>query len=481
MNKAIETPETEAMRSSGISVPPRALQRTAGGAAGLLALGGSGAALAARSGRPPNILFILADDLGYADLSCYGRRDYRTPHLDGLAAQGLRLTQGYSNSSVCSPTRVALITGRYQYRLPAGLEEVISPTRNVGLPSGHPTLPSLLRGQGYRTALVGKWHIGDPPLPGPLEFGYDRFFGTRAGGADYFDHDLKFGDMTYGGLYEGDRKIERHGYLTDLLTDRAIQEIGDGSEKRPFFLSLHYTSPHWPWQAPGDADQRRTLTSPLDPDHGSIAKYAEMVRNLDDNVGRVLAALAATGQADDTIVVFTSDNGGERFSDMWPFIGAKTELLEGGIRVPLLLRWPGQLAAGAVSDQVMASMDFLPTLLAAAGGKPDPAYPSDGIDLLPVLAGAASATPRTLFWRHKAGDQAAVRDGDWKYLRIGGREHLFNLAEDARERADKSKLFPDRFDRLKSAFETWNRSMLPYEDATISHSAKYNDHWADRY
>ena len=458
----------------------RSVLRTASAAAGLLTLGKGAAAFGEVRAKAPNILFIFADDLGYADLSCYGRRDYETPQLDALAAQGLRLTQGYSNSSVCSPTRVALITGRYQYRLPAGLEEVISPGHNATLPLGHPTLPSLLRKQGYRTSLVGKWHIGDPPLPGPLEFGYDSFFGIRAGGGDYFEHDLKFGPNSYGGLFDGNKPVKAKGYMTDLLADRAIAELGAGGKDQPFFLSLHFTAPHWPWEGPGDGDKHRVHSSPLDPDYGSLAKYAEMVTSLDRNIGRVLAALEASGQSDNTIVVFTSDNGGERFSDNWPFIGAKTELLEGGIRVPLILRWPERLKAGGVSDQVMTSMDFLPTLLSAAGGRPDPAYAPDGMDLLPVLADGGPTRPRTLFWRHKAGNQAAVRDGDWKYLRIGGQEHLFNLVQDARERAEKKALSPETFQRLKAAFEEWNATMLPYTDETMSHFAK-DDVWADRY
>jgi arylsulfatase A-like enzyme len=441
----------------GVTANRRELLRGAG-ALGLAAALGGFDALAQSRPRPPNIVFLLADDLGYADLSCYGRRDYATPHLDGLAAGGVRLTQGYANSCVCSATRTALITGRYQQRLPLGLEEPINqpaPGQDFRLPPGHPTLPSLLKQRGYRTALIGKWHLGFNPAAGPLDYGYDHFFGYPGGGTNYYQ-------QPGGGTQQ---------------TPEAVRWIGGG--QGPFFLSLHFSAPHAPWIAPGDEAAAVTWTDTFDRNRGSLAIYAQMVMALDENVGKLLAAIDRLGLASDTMVIFTSDNGGDRFSEMWPFTGAKGELLEGGIRVPLIARWPALVPAGATSPQVMMSMDFLPTLLPAAGGGPDPAFPSDGENLLPVLAGQAAPHPRRLFWRHSTADQAAVRDGDWKYLRLGGKEHLFDLSRDERERADRIGEEPQRLAALKAAYAAWNATMLPYPAASYSYDVKEID--ADRY
>ena len=446
--------------------------------AGAAALALAGGARAQPRRRAPNILFIMADDLGYADLGCYGRRDYRTPVLDRLAAQGLRLTQGYSNSAVCSPTRVALITGRYQQRLRVGLEEPIAgPTAGVRLPDGHPTLPSLLKRSGYRTALVGKWHVGFDPAAGPLEYGYDHFFGFLGGAANYYNPRPAPGATPAGGLILQRDRVYPPGYLTDRLGDEAVRWIGRG--EGPFFLSLHFSAPHWPWVAPGDAAAAAAWNDNFDRDRGSLEIYARMVRSLDDNVGKVLRALERSGAARDTIVVFTSDNGGERFSDMWPFSGVKGELLEGGIRVPLIVRWPGRVAAGRTFEQPMISMDFLPTLLAAAGAAPDPGFPSDGENLLPVLTGTVPPRPRRLFWRFRNAEQAAVRDGDWKYLKLGDREYLFDLSRDVRERANRKDAEPARFAALKNAFAAWNAAMLPYPEGSYSYDVRNID--ADRY
>ena len=450
----------DSRRSGGTS--RRRFLKAAGASAAMAAL----PALAQRRTRQerPNILFILADDLGYADLSAYGRRDYETPVLDRLARQGLLLTQGYSNSAICSPTRVALITGRYHQRLAVGLPEPIGgPDRGSGLPFGHPTLPSLLGGAGYRTALVGKWHMGWPPDHGPLRSGYQSFFGIVPGGANYFTHVTNNPAGSEPALYEGDQPVERSGYLTGLLAERAIAEVRESIRQRqPFFLSLHFTAPHWPWQGPGDAAAAASIGDLRHRDGGSLETFAEMVRAMDAAIGRVLAELERNGQADNTIVVFTSDNGGERFSDTWPLRGGKGELLEGGIRVPAIVRWPGRIRAGTRSDQVIASMDWLPSLAAAAGAALDPAYPPDGENLLGVLRGQSPVRPRRIFWRFRASDQAAVRDGDWKYLRIGEQEHLFNLAQDPRERANLKERQAPVFERLKSAYAGWNAAMLPY-------------------
>ncbi len=410
----------------------------------------------------PNILFILADDLGWGDLGAYGQADFATPHLDMLAAQGLRMTEAYSNSAVCSATRFGLVTGRYQYRLRGGLEEpIVGPSDALGLPPGHPTLPSLLKDAGYRTALFGKWHLGFLPAFGPLKSGYDTFYGNYGGAIDYFTHKPGVGPHVQADLYEGETPVHEAGYYTDLLGARAGAWLAKQDRATPFFLSLHFTAPHWPWEGPGDEAVSRTIGSLQHHDGGDLATYGKMVAALDAAVGRVLRLLEQRGLAANTIVVFTSDNGGERFSATWPFSGQKTELLEGGIRVPAIVRWPGRIKAGQVSSQVAISMDWLPTLLAAAGSAPHADYPPDGHNLLPALLGQAAAAERTLFWRYKANAQRAVRAGDWKYLKLNGNEFLFNLRSDQRERANLARKHPDKFIELKQAWEAWNATMLP--------------------
>ncbi|MFI8617523.1 sulfatase [Acidovorax sp. NPDC077693] len=435
--------------------------------------------------QAPNIVFILADDLGWADLGVYGATDFATPHLDRLAGQGVRFTQAYANSAVCSATRIALITGRYQYRLRAGLEEPIAlRDTGLGLPPDHPTLPSLLKAAGYDTALIGKWHLGLPPQYGPLQSGYDRFFGNLHGAIDYFTHKPGVGDDVARDLWENEVPVERAGYYTQVLADEATAYInaraGQGAdERKPFFLSLHFTAPHWPWEGPGDEAVAHQIKSLFHYDGGSLRKYGEIVEALDAAVGQVLAALHDVGEADNTIVVFTSDNGGERFSKTWPFTGQKTELLEGGLRVPTLLRWSARIAP-QVQHQVTASMDWLPTLLAAAGLSPHADYPSDGENILPVLQGAAPVHPRTLYWRYKAQAQRAVRDGDWKYLKVNDNEFLFDVAEDERERANLRDLEPAVFARLKTQWAAWDAQFLPITDDVYTHGVT-PDIQADRY
>ena len=412
--------------------------------------------------QKPNIIFIMADDLGYADLSCYGRREYATPNIDRIAERGVWFTQAYANSAVCSATRLALITGRYQYRLPLGLEEPLAGKTHIGLPPEHPTMPSLLRARGYATALIGKWHLGVLPSFGPLQSGYDRFWGIRSGAIDYFTHLNARGTHD---LWDGDASVEQTGYLTDLLGDRAVELVS--AAKQPYLLSLHFNAPHWPWVAHGDEPESERLrgSNLRHYDGGTMRTYARMVQAMDHQVGRVLQALDVTGQADNTIVIFTSDNGGERFSDTWPFSGVKTELLEGGLRVPAVMCWPARLRAGTTCDQVMATMDWLPTMLAAAGAEPDSAYPLDGMDLLPVLHGTP-ATPRILFWRYKANEQAAMRDGPYKYLKLRNNTFLFDVVQDPRERANLKTRLPEVYARMTAAWNAWNETMLP----TISDS-----------
>ena len=408
----------------------------------------------------PNIVFILADDLGWGDLSCYGRPDYRTPNLDLLASQGTRLTDAYSASAVCTPTRCGFITGRYPARIKIGLIEPLPATNHlVGLDPGHPTIASLLKSSGYDTALIGKWHLGFRPEWGPNAHGFDEFFGVLAGAADYHLHKNGLGQPD---LYENLTPVERHGYLTDLLTDRAVRYI---TQRRtaPFYLSLHYTAPHWPWQDRKGGERiiftDRTIEPVTMGGGGSLKLYAEMMRSLDDGVGQVMKALKAAGTEHNTLVIFTSDNGGERFSYQWPFSGEKGELLEGGIRVPAFARLPGVIPKNRVTNQIAITMDWTATILSAAKTTAAEGYPLDGMDLLPVITGASPPRDRTLFWRFRT--QEAVREGKWKYFRDGERRKLFDLSFDQREQADFSKKNPDVLERLAAKFDKWNQQMLP--------------------
>jgi arylsulfatase A-like enzyme len=446
-----------------------------------LALGVEAQRASART-KPPNIVFILADDLGYADVACYGRPDLSTPHVDRLAAHGVRFLQAYANSAVCTATRVALITGRYQYRLRVGLEEPLVNSPGVGLDPSHPTLPSLLKKAGYSSTLIGKWHLGALPKFGPLKSGYDHFYGFRGGALDYYSHASSAAKEDF---WDDDVPIHQAGYLTDLLGDRAVEVVkGYAKGNRPFLISLHFSAPHWPWEAPGDLEESQRLRSAggdlFDRDGGSQKIYRRMVEAMDRQIGRVLAALDAHGLTHNTLVIFTSDNGGERFSDTWPFTGKKTELLEGGLRIPAVVFWPGRIPRGRTTDQVSISMDWVPTLLAAAGAVSDPAYPSDGMNLLPVLTGDAPSVPRKLYWRYKANAQRALRDGDLKFLKILDNTFLFNVLSDPLERANLKDRQKTDYQRLAREWFEWNATMLPEIKDSFTHGFSGED-LADHY
>lgn len=413
----------------------------------------------------PNILFILADDMGWGDLSCYGRPDYQTPNLDKLARQGIRFTNAYSAAPVCTPTRVGFQTGRYPARLPVGLEEPIHErsslgerVKTIGIPRSHPTVSSLIKAAGYDTALVGKWHLGYWPDFGPLHFGFDEFFGIMSGAVDHFTHK----DMTANlDLYEGEVPVERIGYLTDLLTDRAIQYVKRPHTK-PFYLSLHYTAPHWPWEGPKDRAFSNVMKyGPVGfRAGGSLQVYAEMMKSLDAGIGRVLDVLKATGLERNTLIIFTSDNGGERFSYNWPFRGAKMDLYEGGVRVPAIVRWPGVTTAGEVSDQPVITMDWSATMIAAVGSKPDAKFPLDGEDLIEVLKSKRPIFDRTFFWRTYK--QGGMRSGKWKYIRESKMELLHDLSVDEHEQANFAEAKPETLNRLRGLFKNWESQMMVY-------------------
>lgn len=420
----------------------------------------------------PNAVFILADDLGYADLGCYGGRGETSPCIDRMAQQGLRFTNGYANSAVCSPTRFALATGRWQYRLRGAAEEPLTGRfRNdkvVGLPPEHPTIASLLRESGYRTALVGKWHLGYPPHFGPLKSGYDMFFGPLSGGIDYFTHRDRAGKPD---LFEGENPVQEPGYITDVFTSRATDWIEQQARSSvPFFLSLHYTAPHWPWETRDDEHLAAGLDGAIiHLDGGSVGVYQRMIKHMDEGIGAVLDTLDRLGIGSNTLVIFTSDNGGERFSDNWPLVGGKMDLTEGGIRVPYVVRWPdGVHTAGATARQQAITMDWTATILDSANVGQHADYPMDGISLLSVLRDPSHTIERDLFWRMKHRAQRALRSGKWKYLKVDQFEYLFDISADERERANLSRRHPDLLADLRKRWDDWNAAMPPVpEDAHV--------------
>ncbi|GGZ16888.1 twin-arginine translocation pathway signal protein [Streptomyces nitrosporeus] len=418
-----------------------------------------------RHARRPNILFILGDDLGWADLSSYGSPHIRTPHLDALARQGVRFTDAYSGSATCSPTRFSLYTGRYPGRTEGGLSEPIA-DRSAGLEPTHPTLASLLKGAGYATALIGKWHCGYLPDYSPTRSGWDEFFGNFGGALEYYS---KLGLGGEYDLYEGDATYKDLRYYTRILTERASRYIQRGHD-RPWLLNLNFTTPHWPWIADGDTGASAEIVRRIKAgdgralwhgDGGSVEKYTQMVEDLDRSVGEVLKALKRSGQEKDTLVFFASDNGGERFSYNWPLSGNKGSLREGGIRVPSVLRWPARIDGNQVSGLPVFSPDWTATLLEIAGARPDPAYPLDGTSLAGYLLRGEAPRERDLFWRVRG--ERALRRGDWKYYRgKGGPDQLFRLSEDQREQADLAAAEPGVLAALRASWERTDAGLLPY-------------------
>jgi len=431
-----------------------------GAAAGTAAAALTNAKPVRAQGRP-NVLFILADDLGYGDLSCYGRPDYDTPVLDRLAEQGMKFTSNYAAAPVCTPTRCAFITGQYPQRFAVGLQEPLTAeSPPVGLPAAQPTIATRMRAAGYETALIGKWHLGWRPEYRPNRHGFDEFYGSLSGAADYFTHIAPdSGEATLPDLWDNDRRVTTDGYLTDVFSDRAVEYVSRARSK-PFYLSLHYTAPHAPWEGPGDGATDHTDHGPGPMyNGGSLGTYAEMMRSMDQGIGRVLAALRRARLERDTLVIFTSDNGGERFSFNWPFSFEKLYLYEGGIRVPAIVRWPGVVPAGSVTDQAAVTMDWTATILAAAGAPVDVAQPLDGESLLPVLRGERGVYDRALFWRTRR--RAAARIGRWKYVQEGDAEHLYDLSVDLGEKTDLKDRQTAAFAEAKRRYSEWAAGMLP--------------------
>src|SRR5687767_1525223 len=410
----------------------------------------------------PNVVLVITDDMGWADLSSYGATDIKTPNIDSLGRDGIRLTDFYANGVLCTPTRAGLISGRYQQRF--GLEQALAgpntDTGQLGLVATGSTLPQLLKNNGYATALIGKWHLGYKPEFSPNTHGFDYFFGLKSGFHDFYQHTGGNGKPD---LWENDRPIEVTGYTTDLITERALKFI-EQNTNRPFFIDVAYNAPHWPYQPPDQpsvAPRNAAHLRPGDTPNSTRADYVAMVERVDRGVGDILRALDRLKLSDNTIVIFTNDNGGEWLSNNGPLFNRKWTVWEGGIRVPALIRWPGRIPRGTVSDQVGITMDLTASILAATGTTVPPETRLEGVNLFPIWAGKAPKTERTLFWRTNVGghSQKAVRSGDMKLVIDGNHTFVFDLRADAGERRDLAGRRQDIAQKLRALLTEWERDV----------------------
>ena len=423
------------------------------------------AALRAAQTRP-NVVLIMADDLGSSDLSSYGCPDIRTPHIDSIGKRGVRFTRCYANAPECTPTRTALLTGRYQHRV-GGLEcaigvgnvgrydeaEWLRKRDELGLPVAETSIARMLKTAGYDTACSGKWHLGYLDKFSPNRHGFDESLGILGGNADYFTHTEEDGKNV---LYHNGRPVKRSGYLTDLIGTHAIDWLQKRT-KKPFFLYVPFTAPHTPLQGPDDGPVKEVSKG----NAGPRATYVKMVERMDHQVGAILSQLERMGAVQNTLVIFKSDNGGYNRSRNVPLRGNKGQLWEGGIRIPCMIRWPEVVQENWTTPQVAMSMDITATILAAAEAKPPSGRTLDGMSLLPVLRREAQPFPRTVFWRYKRLDQRrwAVRDGDMKYVRDGAEEALHDLAMDEREQHNLLASQPEMAERLRTKLAAWEREV----------------------
>ncbi len=413
-------------------------------------------ALAKAEERQPNIVLILADDLGYGSLGCYGNSGIKTPHIDRLAASGMKFTDFHSNGAMCTPTRASLLTGRYQQRCAWVPDEELSPVFRTqrqenpvqrwawGLSSQEVTLPALLRGAGYRTALIGKWHLGYDRKFHPMNHGFDAFRGFIGGNVDYHTHIAGYGTKELD--WWQDREIRNEeGYSTDLLTKYACEFIAQ-NKRKPFFLFLSHEAPHNPWQG-RDPDKKKP----------AIENYKEMIAVLDESVGAVVETLRTHDLETNTLVLFCSDNGPQApkgFAANGPLQGMKGSMWEGGHRVPMIARWPGVIGAATTSDVVALTMDFLPTFTKLAGATIPPGHVIDGADLMPVFKREGRIADRVIHWKH--GDAWAVRQGPWKLIGQGTKaKALVHVIDDPGEKTNRIQENPDRVSSMQTLHEQW--------------------------
>jgi arylsulfatase A-like enzyme len=422
--------------------------------------------------RPPNVIVIVADDMGYADIGVYGSKDIPTPNIDALAATGIRFTDAYVSGPYCSPTRAGLMTGRYQQRF--GHEFNIGPLemhRDAGLPPDEKTIANRLRSAGYRTALLGKWHLGTAARFHPMERGFDEFYGFLEGDHSYL-HPTDPPDTDNNPILDGRTPVAAMSYLTDVLADRAVEFI-TREKSHPFFLYLAFSAPHVPMEATDKYLARLTHI----PDERRRT-YAAMVSAMDDGIGRTLSALRVANLDRNTLIFFFSDNGGpmvvagDNGSSNAPLRGSKRQTWEGGIRVPFIISWNGRLKSGKTYSRPIIQLDILPTVLAAAGIRLDSPQTIDGVNLLPYLTGKALGRPHeTLYWR--LGGTMAIRKGDWKLVKMSDDGHmqdpavlsdlsgaeLYNLKDDVGETRNIAAVRPDKVKELAADWQRWNKDL----------------------
>jgi arylsulfatase A len=413
-------------------------------------------------GNKPNIIVILADDLGYGDVGCYGSKIINTPNIDALAAGGLRFTDFHSNGSMCSPTRAALLTGRYQQR--CGIEAVLSAksNRDTGIAVEEVTFADVLKTAGYTSGCFGKWHLGYTPAFNPVMQGFDTYRGFVAGGSDYISHVDRSGNADW---WKDDKLHPEEGYTTDLLTDHAIRFI-DESRNKPFCVYLPYQAVHFPFQGPNDEADRI-----VGGDYWSNAKYGrryadiedrkaaykEMIESMDANIGRIVDKVRKLGIEKNTLIFFTSDNGAYKWvGSNLPCSGQKTDLLEGGHRVPAVAYWPGTIKPGTVTDEITMTMDLFPMMVEMSGAKLPAGLKLDGVSLLPLLSQGKAIPKRTVFWRF--GKRWAVRKGPWK-LHFNKKQHLYNLSDDIGEKNDLAAEKPDIVAALQAEYVAWEKDV----------------------
>ncbi|MGQ0636070.1 MAG: sulfatase [Planctomycetaceae bacterium] len=432
----------------------------------LLAMGAAHASAAQPTkARPPNIIVILADDLGYKDIGAHGGTLVKTPHIDSLALNGVRCSNAYVTGPVCAPTRAGLLTGRYQQRF--GLEfnpQPSGPASDLGLPLSELTLAEALKKQGYHTGMVGKWHLGGGRGLRPPERGFDEYFGFLQGAHHYLrpQDEAEFRDKSLtsyvSGVLRGLQAVDEKDYLTDAFTREALAFI-DRNASQPFFLYLPYNAVHSPLEAPA---KYRDRVAGVGPPRRKL--YAAMLTALDDGVGAVLGKLRERQLFENTLVFFLSDNGGSpqpyNTTDNGPLSGKKGELLEGGIRVPFLVQWKGKLPAGAVYEHPVVSLDIFATAMAVAGGALPTDRVYDGVNLIPYLTGQRGDPPHvTLFWRY--GQSLALRHGPWKLHKTDDYPaQLYDLRSDIGETTDLAQRLPDRVKELEAELQCWNDQLV---------------------
>ena len=408
-----------------------------------------------------NFIVIMTDDMGYSDLSCYGNDRYKTPHIDKLAAGGMKFTDFHSNGAVCSPTRAALMTGRYQRR--AGIPGVVFAAENRpehlhGLQVIENTLAESMKEAGYVTAMYGKWHLGYFPKYNPVRHGFDQFRGYVSGNVDFFSHVDQAGNFDW---WIGDKKQQEEGYTTYLITKHALSFIETNKDK-PFCLYLPHEAPHYPYQGPNDKAERKagskfnTIGARKDKD----VAYKEMVQAVDKGVGQIMELLRKHDLEKNTLVLFFSDNGATKLGNNGPLRGTKGQVWEGGHRVPCIAHWPGKVASGSRTDQLALTMDIMPTLIELAESNAPTDRPLDGISLAPVLLDGKSIGKRKAFWEH--GNGYAMRDGEWKLV-VGARgfkgKGLFDLSKDPGEKENLAKQEPQRLKAMSAALEAWKKDV----------------------